>query len=452
MSNEPLIVAARRRAKMLSRQTGASYQTQLDVVAREAGRDNWIEFLKDPVAVASDASDVPADIFAAPASLPTRHARRWPRRLTIVRIAVLVIVLAALVALAVRQQGRLDEMNDQLIRDRMDHGSADWLQKNIPIARNVQLGDMHIVDLVFMDSRPLFANWMYLVPKAFGYDPRIIYGGRGENFRETLRANPIMMVRMHANCRIGKWRMAAMIATTSYDAEPASVEYLKRQPVASWPAMTERNRHAICDKPDTADFNLVESPTKEQYALQTLPAGDPARRSDAADTQWYGIDLLHPRYLQDPSRKAGSGLSEWMTADEDEVLTSWLPVETPPGWTEAGQDAGGLNPPINDETGPTLALKLKTKTPEAAKAAAWLLGANLAKRFDLGPHSGALMSVYGRMYMKVRFSAVPRRDRPMSSTLRLISMRQDDEGVELRITMRGRYARDVRAWRRLVDI
>lgn len=451
MSNEPLIVAARRRARMLSRQTGASYQTQLDAVAREAGRANWNEFLKDPVALGNDTPNVPVDPFAAP--LPGRRGtgRHLPRLRTLAKLAALLTVIAGLIAAAFTQQGRQDEVNDQVMRDRMDHGSADWFQRNVPIARNVQVGDMHMVDLVFVDSRPLFANWTYLVPKALGYDTRIMYGGRSEGFRKILQATPIMIMRMHANCRNGKWRMAAIAAATSYETKPAGVEYLKRQPSESWPVMTERNRHAICDKPDNPGFQPVESPTRQQYALQTMPAGNPSKRSDRDDTRWYGIDILHPRYRDDPAERKDSGLFGLAQSDGAHALDRWRAVETPRGWTEAEQDPGSIVP-TDAESGPVLILRLKTRTPEAAKAAAWLIGTHLARRFNLGPHSSVLLSSYGTMSIKVRFSASPRADRPMSSTLRSVTMRQNDDGVEMQVAMRGRYVRDVYAWRRSLDM
>lgn len=46
---QPLISAARRRAKAAARADGASHQSHLERIAKEAGRDDWGAFLKDPV-------------------------------------------------------------------------------------------------------------------------------------------------------------------------------------------------------------------------------------------------------------------------------------------------------------------------------------------------------------------------------------------------------------------
>jgi len=53
MAYNPIIAAARRAAKQLSRETGEPYQATLDAVARQAGRKNWDDYLGAPVAIAA---------------------------------------------------------------------------------------------------------------------------------------------------------------------------------------------------------------------------------------------------------------------------------------------------------------------------------------------------------------------------------------------------------------
>lgn len=48
MSHDPLIAAARRRARLLQRADARPYQTHLDEVARETGSDDWATFVADP--------------------------------------------------------------------------------------------------------------------------------------------------------------------------------------------------------------------------------------------------------------------------------------------------------------------------------------------------------------------------------------------------------------------
>jgi hypothetical protein len=51
MSYNPVIASARRAAKQISRETGTPYQSSLDAVARQAGRDDWDAYLASPVQV-----------------------------------------------------------------------------------------------------------------------------------------------------------------------------------------------------------------------------------------------------------------------------------------------------------------------------------------------------------------------------------------------------------------
>ena len=48
MSYNPTIASARRAAKQIARDTGAPYQASLDVVAQQAGRTDWNEYLASP--------------------------------------------------------------------------------------------------------------------------------------------------------------------------------------------------------------------------------------------------------------------------------------------------------------------------------------------------------------------------------------------------------------------
>lgn len=51
MSHDPLIAAARRRARLLQRADGRPYQTHLDEVARSTGADDWAAFTANPKAM-----------------------------------------------------------------------------------------------------------------------------------------------------------------------------------------------------------------------------------------------------------------------------------------------------------------------------------------------------------------------------------------------------------------
>lgn len=433
MSNEPHIVAARRRAKMLSRQSGQSYQHHLNEVAREAGRPDWKAFLEDPAPLPGDEPlpPPPGDDHARTKAIAAPGRRRWRRllgRRTIVVAAVLTL-LSGLVAAAAWQQILTSDIAGDMTVDRMAHGSADFIQRNVPVARNVGIGDMHRVDLVLIDSRAQMAGWTYNVMRLFGYDSRILYSGaRTPEMQQAVKDNPILMERMHANCRTRKWRMAAIVAATSYDGPPVRVEYYRPPPRIVWMEMSERNRHAVCDEPDSTKIPFQETPSEAQIAVQSIPAHDPRMRSDAGDTDWYGINLLHPAPI--PGNTSSP---------------PWHDVKAPDGWTSAAQ-VEGWDVPTDDTSGPKLELTLATRTPQAAVAATKGVAGQLVRRFDLGPRSRLLTTASGYLVMKIRFSPIPRADRPMSSTLRFIDLRQTDEGVMLRVTLRGRYTRDVKAW------
>jgi hypothetical protein len=436
MSNEPHIVAARRRAKMLSRQSGQSYQHHLNEVAREAGRPDWKAFLENPAPLPGDEPlpSPPGDDHARVDEITAfkvtdrRRWRRWFGRRTII-VATVLTLLSGLVAAAAWQQIVTSDIAGDMTVDRMAHGSADFIQRNVPVARNVRIGDMHRVDLVLVDSRAQMASWTYNVLRFFGYDTRLLFSGaRTPEMRQTVKDSPILMVRMHANCRTRKWRMAAIVAATSYDGPPVRTEYYKRPPRIVWMEMSERNRHAVCDEPDSTRIPFQETPSEAQIAVQSIPTHDPRMRSDAGDANWYGIDLLHPVPI--PGNTSSP---------------PWHDVKAPDGWTSAAQ-VEGWSVPTDDVSGPRLELSLATRTPQAAVAATRSVADQLVRRFDLGPRSHLLTTASGYLVMKVRFSPIPRSDRPMSSTLRLVELRQDDDGVTLRVILRGRYTRDVQAW------
>ena len=338
-------------------------------------------------------------------------------------------MLCAIIGVFAWHEMTINTIADQVTNDRASHPSAAFIQQNIPIARNVQIGDMHRVDLVIEDSRAMMASWTYIVPAYFGYDNRLLFtGARTPEMRQAARENPLVLVRMHANCRTLKWRIAGLGAARSYDEAPVRVEYAKRPPRILWLDMGERNRHAICDAPDSTSPSYRETPSKNEIAVQSIPAHDPRTRWDGGDTLWYGIDLLHP-----------------VPVDVHASSTPWHDVRTPAGWTSATQSVG-WNPAFDDTSGPALHLSLDTRTPQAAVAAARLIADQLVRRFDLGPQSRLLTTGSGYLIMRIAFSPTPRADRPLSSTLRLVELRQTDEGIDLWITVRGRYARDVQAW------
>lgn len=458
MSNEPHIVAARRRAKMLSRQSGQSYQHHLNEVAREAGRPDWKAFLADPAPLPED-----EPIISTPeihhvqtdASIDTEAAhqpkwRRWLVRRTIIVTAALTL-LVGLVAAAAWQQIVTSNIAGDMTIDRMAHRSTDFIQRNVPIARDVRIGDMHRVDMVMVDSRAQMASWTYNVLRFLGYDSRVIFSGaRTPEMRQTVRDNPILMIRMHVNCRTRKWRIAGIVAATSYDGPPVRVEYGVHRPRIAWLDMTKSNRHAICDAPEDTVPRYDQDVTPAQYALQTRPAGDPAARSDREDALWYGIDALHPRYIPEKSEDAG-GIWSRITAmfgsgRPSSTPDDWREVQVPAGWTRVTQQ-NGFSPPISDPTGPQLEFTLATRSDEAGRAAAEVVARDIVRRFDLNASSGLLTTPGGYVVMRVRFSATPRADRPLSSTLRYVELTQNGDGIRLKVYLRGRYVRDLRAWR-----
>jgi hypothetical protein len=78
MSYDPHITAARREAKLRARNTGASYQSMLEEVARQTGAASWSSFIAHPAPLGPP---TPGAEVAAPAHPPIRPRRgiwyRW---------------------------------------------------------------------------------------------------------------------------------------------------------------------------------------------------------------------------------------------------------------------------------------------------------------------------------------------------------------------------------------
>jgi len=467
MSNEPLILAARRRARMLSRQSGNSYQSHLEEIARQAGRANWLEFLSSPAAMpdpdpdhAKDEPDqedgpgdavpieaedpVPIEAVEPTQTRPSRAARvrRWSKGI------VAVMMVAGLIALAAFQQNALRDVAYQVTMDRANHASADWFQRNIPLAHNVVIGDMHMVDLVMVDDRAQFATWTYSVPTSLGFKGRPVFGGDTVEMREAMKRSPILMIRMHANCRTGKWRLAGIAAADSYDLPVVRAEYARRRQ-GSWTSMSERNRHAVCDAPEDPRPEYAPKPTPRQEAMQSLPARDPSLRHRAHDAEWYGIDVLHPKYVDAVRPSAPARVVAWMKSLIWPTYDlGFKDVRTPTGWSNADQ-WNGLEGQV--DSGPEVRLYIDTHSQAAAAAETRRIAADLAKRFELGGHASPLVNGSGRLVMTIAFSAIPRSDRPTSDVVRRVELEEWDRKVVLRVKLRTRYWQAIDEWRNKHD-
>lgn len=93
MSYSPLITAAKREAKRRSVDNGSSYQSELQQIAKEAGKEDWPAYVSDPVAISFDG-----------ASLPGRDFKK-----VLTKIMILVVGVAALFIIILFQAIKLEQ-------------------------------------------------------------------------------------------------------------------------------------------------------------------------------------------------------------------------------------------------------------------------------------------------------------------------------------------------------
>lgn len=459
MSNQPLIVAARRRARMLSRNTGGSYQMHLEEIARSAGRADWKAFQLDPAPFPGGHEDTAATTGIhnntpiiwdedAPRRGRTRRWVAWLPRWSRRRTAAIVAAIAAtggLATVAVGHQMDLEKASLVAQWDPVSRPSVDWVRHNVPVSRNVAYGDVHAIDLVMIDRRVEMAGIVFRASQALGIEPVYTFSGAsGLAMRDAAQVNPIVKWRMHANCRTRRWRLAAIMVARTFDGPPVISEYTKHRWKGGWSALSERNRHAICDAQEDLTPVFEPTPTKRQTALQSMPAGDPSTRATDGDAQWYGHDILHPGYAPIAGPSIASRLMQAVGL-EDEPINYGADVGPVAGWTSATQTQSYYG---QWGRGPTTTYRLTTHTPEAGAAAVRAITAQIARRFELGTTAVPLEDANGRLVMQVTFSAVPRNDRPMSPVLRSIKLTHDDEGVRLEVQARMRHVRTVEEWQR----
>lgn len=454
MSNQPLIVAARRRARMLSRNTGKSYQTHLEEIARSAGRADWKAFQQDP-APFPDAAEGTAAVgphLILDESRPKRrgHGRLsawlpgWSRRKA-ATIMASVAAMGGLATMAIGQQLELEKASQIAQWDPVSRPSVDWVRRNIPVSRKVAYGDVHAVDLVMLDRRVEMAGIVSRASRVLGIERDYTFTGATDvAVRDAAQANPILKWRMHANCRTRRWRIAAIMVARTFDGPPVASEYTGHRRKGGWSTMIERNRHAICDAPEDTTPVFDKTPTARQTSLQSMPADDPSTRQMDGDALWYGQDILHPAYAT-RSRPTLGGRILQAIGVEDDPNGFGVAANPVPGWTSATQYQGSYG---QWGGGPTMTYRLSTHTPEAAAAAVRAVGAQIARRFELGGTAVPLEDANGRLIMEVTFSAVPRPDRPMSPVLRSIKITQDEDGVRLDVQVRMRHVRTVADWQR----